>query len=184
MAHGKVVLGEFQRPPQARTHELVALFRQAGISCEATDNLARTHWEKLVWNVPFNGLGVAGIVGYERFNASSPAPQTSRLVPVLTTDILLGDPPWTQLVRELMLEVIATANALELKISETLAEKQIERTRAMGAYKASTLIDFERRQPLELETMFLEPLRQARAAGVATPRLDSLCRVLEKLNPA
>jgi len=82
-----------------------------------------------------------------------------------------------------MLEVIAAANALGLKIPETLADKQIERTRNMGAYKASTLIDFERRQPLELDSMFLEPLRQAKKAGVPAPRLSALCRVLTALDP-
>jgi 2-dehydropantoate 2-reductase len=48
----------------------------------------------------------------------------------------------------------------------------------MGAYKASTLLDFENGLPLELESLFLEPLRQAREAGVATPRLAALCEVL------
>ena len=81
-----------------------------------------------------------------------------------------------------MLEVIRTANALGLKIREALAEFQIERTRAMGAYRASTLIDFERQQPLELNALFFEPLRRAQSAGVATPRLAALCRVLEQLD--
>ena len=97
---------------------------------------------------------------------------------------MLADSRWEQLVRELMLEVIAAANALGYKVSESLVAEQIERTRTMGAYKASTLIDFERGQPLELESMFLEPLRRARKAGVATPRLEALCAVLKELDPA
>jgi 2-dehydropantoate 2-reductase len=178
LAHGKIVLGEFQRPPQARTHELAALLRRANVPCEVTDNLARTHWEKLVWNIPFNGLGVAGAAGYEALVS-----QPSSLNPqqVLTTDKLLGDPRWEQLVRELMLEVIVTANALGLKVSEAQVDKQVERTRVMGAYKASTLLDFERRQPLELDGMFLEPLRLAQQAGVPVPRLAILCKVLQQL---
>ena len=51
----------------------------------------------------------------------------------------------------------------------------------MGAYRASTLIDFERGQPLELESMFLEPLRQAQTAGVPVPRLVRLCEVLASI---
>jgi 2-dehydropantoate 2-reductase len=182
-AHGKVVLGEFQRPSQPRTHDLAALFRQAGISCDITENLARTHWEKLVWNIPFNGLGVAGAAGYAALAEPHPVARVPSPGKVLPTEVLLADPRWEQLVRGLMLEVIAVANALGLKVSETLADKQIERTRNMGAYKASTLVDFERRQPLELEGMFLEPLRQAQAAGVPTPRLAALCQVLKALNP-
>ena len=53
----------------------------------------------------------------------------------------------------------------------------------MGAYKASTLVDFERGRPLELESMFLEPLRQAQKAGVPVPRLVTLCEVLQRLDP-
>lgn len=184
-AHGKVVLGEFQRPPQPRTRELAALFRQAGIACDLTGDLARTHWEKLVWNIPFNGLGVAGTAGYEAF--TNPPRHLSRVTchsAVLTTDILLGDPRWEKLVRELMLEVIAAANALGFDIPQSLAEENINRTRVMGAYKASTLIDFERGQSLELENMFLEPLRQAQTAGVPVPRLVRLCEVLHQLDPA
>jgi 2-dehydropantoate 2-reductase len=184
-AYGKILLGEFQRPPQPRTHEIAALFRRAGVNCEVADNLARTNWEKLVWNIPFNGLGVAGIAGYEVLtDAECGVRSAEKVGPVLTTDLLLNDPRWAVLVRDLMLEAIAAANTLGLAIPEARADEQIERTRTMGAYKASTLIDFERGQPLELEGMFLEPLRQAQSAGVAAPRLTLLCRILQQLDPA
>ena len=85
------------------------------------------------------------------------------------------------MVRELMLEVIAAARTLGYDVPEAFADQQIENTRTMGAYRASTLIDFERGQPLELQSLFLEPLRQATRAGVAMPRLATLCGVLENL---
>ena len=182
--HGQVILGEFQRWPEPRTHDLARIFRDAGIPCKVTDNLARTHWEKLVWNIPFNGIGVASALGYEAVASGSPQPPASN-VPLgecLTTDQLLADSKWQRLVREIMLEVIGVARALGLDIQDSLADRQIERTRTMGAYKASTLIDFERRQPLELEGLFLEPLRQARKGGVPAPRLETLCRVLCQLD--
>jgi len=185
LAHGAIVLGEYERWPEPRTHDLASMIRHAGVPCKVTDNLERAHWEKLVWNIPFNGLGVASVAGYVALTAPLSAhgiPSSTR--PCLETDQLLADLRWEQLVRELMLEVIAAANALGFKIPESLAAKQIERTRTMGAYKASTLIDFERGQPLELESMFLEPLRRAQKAGVATPRLAALGAVLKALDPA
>src|ERR1041385_8512748 len=100
----------------------------------------------------------------------------------LTTDRLLADAGWEKLVRELMLEVIAGAKALGFEIPVEFAEKQIERTRTMGAYQASTLIDFEQGRPLELTSLFLEPLRQAQTAGAKTPRLERLCEVLQALD--
>jgi 2-dehydropantoate 2-reductase len=93
----------------------------------------------------------------------------------------LGDARWTALVRELMLEVIHAARARGHPLEESLADRQIERTRTMGAYRASTLLDFEKGLALELDSIFLEPLRQAREAGAHTPRLAALCRVLSAL---
>ena len=156
------------------------MLRHAGIPCGVTDDLARAHWEKLVWNIPFNGLGVAGCAGLDGVIRGEVALK-AQLGPCLTTDKLLGDSSWEGIVRELMLEVILTARAKGMKISDQFIEKQIKNTRPMGAYKASTLIDFERGQPLELESLFLEPLRQAHDAGVNTPRLQALCGVLQEL---
>jgi len=182
LAHGAIVMGEYQRWPEPRTHDLASMFRHAGVPCKVTDNLERTHWEKLVWNIPFNGLGVASAAGYEA-TVHGIVPNGAALGPCLTTDRLLFDPLWEKLVRELMMEVIAAANALGLKIAEAIADQQIALTRTMGAYKTSTSIDFEQRRPLELESMFLEPMRQAQKAGVATPQLRALCRVLAQLDP-
>jgi 2-dehydropantoate 2-reductase len=180
--HGLVVLGEFQRFPEPRTHDIASMFRQAGIACKVTDSLARAHWEKLAWNIPFNGLGVASAAGYDAVvTGFSTLDPRLPLGVCLTTDQLLADAKWEQLVRELMWEVIFAARALGFHLDEELVDKQIERTRAMGSYKASTLIDFERGQPLELESLFLEPLHQAQKAGVAVPRLEALCRVLTEL---
>ena len=178
--HGKVILGEYNRWPEPRTHDIATLFRNAGITCKVTDNLAQAHWEKLVWNIPFNGLGVASAAGIEAMTGVETNIEVP-FGPCLTTDQLLADSRWEKIVRELMLEVIRSANALGCSLSEDVAEKQIERTRTMGAYKASTLVDFERGHPLEIESLFLEPLRQAEAAAVPVPRLKRLASVLQRL---
>ena len=180
LAHGRVTLGEFQRWPEPRTHDIASMFRHAGIPCQVTDNLEKAHWEKLVWNIPFNGLGVAGAAGYDALLTGDPGQK--KLMPCLSTDRLLGDRQWEHVVRELMHEIIAAANARGLQLPAGTAETQISRTHEMGAYKASTLVDFERGQAIELRSLFLEPLRLARAAGVEAPWLTRLCRVLEHLD--
>jgi len=181
LAHGLVALGEFRRPPAARTHAVAALFRSADLPCSVAENLARAHWEKLVWNIPFNGLGVAAAAGYEAVARGDWGTQ-SISGPCLPTDGLLSDPRWEGIARDLMLEVINAARALGFDLPRSIASEQLERTRMMGAYKASTLIDFERGQPIELEGLFLEPLRQAQLAKVPVPRLEALCRVLRQLD--
>src|SRR5687767_8996000 len=172
LAHGKIELGEFGRWPEPRTHDIASAFRHAGVPCSVRDNLEKAHWEKLVWNIPFNGLGVASCAGYEAVRSGAFSGRTGEC---LTTDKLLAHPNWYQLVCTLMNEVIASGNAFELHISAELADDLIEKTRIMGAYKPSTLIDFERRQPVELEALFREPLRRAEMQRVAVPQLRALC---------
>jgi 2-dehydropantoate 2-reductase len=157
------------------------LFQQAGIQCSVSEDLEQAHWEKLVWNVPFNGLGVAGVAGADALTCGEVPIELPRKT-CLATDELLADPRWIALVRGLMMEVIHGARRLGHEISETMADKMIERTRAMGSYRASTLIDFERGDPLELESLFLEPLRQAQRAGADLPLLKNLCAVLTELD--
>lgn len=76
----------------------------------------------------------------------------------------------------------ARANVLGLAVAASLRDMQIARTRTMGAYKTSPLLDFELGRSLELESMYLEPLRQAQQVGVATPRFGVLCDILRQLD--
>jgi 2-dehydropantoate 2-reductase len=182
MDHGQIVIGEFALAPGKRTHDLAHVFCDAGVPCSVAPNLAEAHWDKLTWNIPFNGLGVAGAAGIEAVLQgelpSADAHATSRFGNCLTTDLLLADPRWTSLVRQLILETVSAARALGFPLSESLVETQIKRTRTMGAYKASTLLDFERGQAIELESLFLEPMRQALRAGACMPGLERLCALL------
>lgn len=179
--HGRIVIGEFGGASRPRTHRLAELFRQAGVPCDVTEDIALAHWDKLVWNIPFNGLGVASSAGHEAvMSGELVSPQRGSC---LTTDRLLADERWRGLVRELMEEVVHAARKLGLPLGDEVIEEQIARTRTMGAYKPSTVLDFERGQSLELHSMFAEPLRLAMAAGAATPRLSALVRVLSRLNP-
>ncbi len=74
------MLGEFRRPPETRTRESGRRFFGAGIRCTVTDNLEQAHWEKLVWNIPFNGLGVASAAGFDAYQRlDSPPPGRPRL---------------------------------------------------------------------------------------------------------
>ena len=181
IAHGKIVLGRHGGPPDEMAGAVAALIRSTGILVDVSPDLERAHWEKLVWNIPFNGLSVAGAAGLDATLAGRLDPGQA-IGPCLATDALLDNGPWEQLVTELMDEVIATGRALGHDLPPGLGEHQRNRTRVMKAYRASTPIDFERGLPLELDALFRLPLGQARAAGVNTPRLATLCDLLEQLD--
>ena len=180
IAHGNVVIGEYGRPPSERTQRICQTIAGSGVVCKIAPNLEQARWEKLVWNIPFNGLGVASAAGLEAVFAGRFL--SGKIGHCLTTDLLLSNPAWERLVRDLMMETIAAARAQGLEIPKSAADAQIERTRNMGAYKASTLIDFERGQELELDGLFLEPLRRAKQAGVTCPRLAALCVLLKQMS--
>jgi 2-dehydropantoate 2-reductase len=153
-AGGRVSLGEWQPDGTGRAAELERRFKAAKIQAVAVDDLAKAQWDKLVWNIPFNGLSVAegGV----------------------TTDRLLATPQGEAKLRALMGEVVATAQALGLHLSEDLIDFHIERTRPMGPYRTSSMIDFVEGREVEVGPIWDEPLRRARAAGVTMPLTEQL----------
>ena len=159
LGEGRIVLGEYQRGDRKRLDTLVAIFSQADVDCRATDDLRRARWEKLVWNIPFNGLCA---------------------LLQQSVDHLLTPGPARQLVRELMLEVISAANAqgLQRPIPENYAERMLEFTDSMGAYRPSMQIDREEGRPLEIASILVAPLDYGRKMGIAMPRVEMLATLL------
>ena len=153
-AGGRVALGEWQADGRGRAPELARRFKAAGIPVEAVGNLAQSQWEKLVWNVPFNGLAVAA--------------------GGVTTDVLLASPETEGEIRALMAEVIAAGRAMGLGLGTDLIDFNVNRTRPMGPYRPSSMIDFLNGREVEIGPIWEEPLRRAQQAGVAMPLLENL----------
>ncbi len=161
LGEGKIRLGEYSSDSSNRSLELTQIFCQAGIPCQAVNDLKRARWEKLVWNIPFNGL--------------------SALLNKDVTEILVH-PANKKLVKDLMAEAIAGANAQTLQEPidpEKFSTELIEFTEKMDHYKPSMMIDRAARQPLELEAIYAIPLHQAKQAGVDMPRIEMLYSLLD-----
>lgn len=152
LAHGLVEMGSFQNNESLQ--EVFSLFSQAEIPCRMLPDLDLARWRKLIWNIPFNGLSVA---------AGS-----------LDTRQILASEKQTKRTLTLMHEVIAIAAAHGHEIDSEFAEKNISRTREMGAYEPSSLIDYKAGNLVEVEAIWGEPLRRAKAKNVATPELEKL----------
>jgi 2-dehydropantoate 2-reductase len=160
--HGRVAIGEYNRGPQPRTHDVVWEFKRCGVVCSVVENLTLERWRKLVWNIPFNGLSVTG--------------------GGIDTAAILADENLRALTLALMEEVIAAANKCGFPLSASAALEQIKRTESMGAYKPSTLIDYQAGRPLEIEAIWGEPLRRAASAGASTLQLEKLYAELKALD--
>jgi 2-dehydropantoate 2-reductase len=159
---GRLVSGEYSGYPLARTHDVAWEFKRCGVVCSVAENIGRERWRKLVWNIPFNGLSV--VAGG------------------LDTAAILADDSLRARTLALMDEVIGAANKCGYALPTAVALEQIKRTETLGAYKPSTLIDYEARRPLEIEAIWGEPLRRARTAGLAMPELEQLYHELRELD--
>ena len=81
-------------------------------------------------------------------------------------------------------ETIAIANACGHRLPTALAMDQMKRTKLMGDFKTSTLVDYLAGRPLEIASIWGEPLRHAKSLGAAAPRLETLYRLLVSLDRA
>lgn len=160
LAYGRVSIGHFLDDP-GQTAELAELLRSGGIEVVVAPNLLYARWEKLCWNVPFNGLSVAaGGVG---------------------TRSIVDDPELRATAERAMREVVAAGNA-DLAArgndgrldEEDVVTRMFAQTDVMGDYRTSMVIDYVLGRPLEVEAILGNPVRRARELGVSTPTMAAL----------
>ena len=168
--YGQVAIAHLHDDP-AELDRALALWQGAVVEVSSAPSLLRARWEKLCWNVPFNGLTVAA--------------------GGVTTEVIVTDAALREDARALMEEVVAAGNAAlaaaaspERIDGEAVITRMFALTDVMGPYRPSTLIDFLEGRAIEVDAIFAEPARRARALGIPTPRLDQLTALLATLNPA
>lgn len=141
----------------AMVEEGAGLFRSAGIDSQAMPNLHQARWQKLVWNIPYNGLSVLLGAG---------------------TSALMADADSRALIQTLMAEVVQGAKSCGHDVPPGYAEYLFMMTEKMPDYWPSMYHDFLHKRPLELEAIYARPLAAAKAAGCELPRIESLYRTL------
>jgi len=165
--YGLITLGEYRADGKPggitpRLEQLGTVMRSAGIEIQLIEDLPLARWKKLVWNVPFNGLTV---------------------VKNCLTDELMRNPEYRSLCRRLMDEVAAASAACARPIAPEFIDKMMEHTEKMVPYAPSMKLDFERGNPMEIESIYGNPIRAAKAAGVAMPEAETLYRQLLEKKP-
>jgi 2-dehydropantoate 2-reductase len=157
---GYVQFGELGQPISEDGRSIVNAFQSAGVRVRESESLDEALWRKLCWNIPFNGLAIAG--------------------GGITTDLILADRVLTQRAHDLMLEVQAGAMAYHIEIEDSFLDRQFELTEPMGPYKPSSLIDFLDDKPVEIDAIWGEALRRGEAKGVEMPELKKLDQQLRE----
>ncbi|MEE9278471.1 MAG: 2-dehydropantoate 2-reductase [Dehalococcoidia bacterium] len=166
--YGAVTLGHLLNEAE-EIGRAAALWDGSKVQIEPSDSLLRARWEKLCWNIPFNGLAVAA--------------------GGIKTDRIVGDPALRTAARAAMEEVIAAGNADLAAHQETtqldgaaIVARMFDLTDKMEPYRPSTMIDFAEGRSMEVEAIFGEPLRRAEDLGVDVPHLRLLTALLRALN--
>jgi 2-dehydropantoate 2-reductase len=158
-ALGSVNLGYHSGPVQGAEggrkvlEEAGALFSKAGVEAPLMDDLEKARWQKLVMNIPFNGLSV--LLG-------------SGTKPMMT------HPRTRALVRELMEEVAAGAAACGHPVGDGYIDEAWAVTDGKPDARPSMLLDYAEKRPLELGAIYAAPLAAAAKAGQSMPKVEML----------
>lgn len=116
----------------------------AGFEVRLRDDLLAARWQKLMWNIPYNGLSVVLDAG---------------------TDELQADPSSRTLATRIMREVEAASIAVGHPVGDGFVEQMLTYTDAMTPYAPSMKLDFDAGRALELQAIYDIPLQVAAAAG-------------------
>jgi len=148
----KLIIGEPRGGGSARIETLRATIEDAGIRCDASDNIRRAIWYKLWGNATINPLSA---------------------LTRATADKILADPECRAWMLEGMGELAAIGASIGCPIAES-GEDRMKVTARLGAFRTSMLQDVEAGRPVELEALLGAPREIARRNGIATPALDRL----------
>ena len=169
--YGRVGIAKFHPtqlicPPSDKMLQIESDFKSADISIILGNNLRFLRWQKLVWNVPFNGLCVL-------LNCQ--------------TDQLLANTSTRELVKDLMKEVQAGAAGEGVNISDEFIDNMIIDTQKMVPYKPSMMLDYESKRPMEIDAIYGNPFYIAMKNGIEMPKtkmLHDCLKLIEQKNLA
>lgn len=156
-AYGRLVMGSYGegRVPGA----LVEAFNAGGVAAKTTENIQYERWAKCIWNAPFNPVSV--------------------LAGGADTLQMLDAPTGEATIRAMMEEVMAVAAADGHALPADAADKNIQVTRDMPAYRNSMALDYLAGRELELDAILGNVITLAERYQVPVPHLSTLWGLLQ-----
>ena len=158
---GRVEIGSLGDHWPGAAKAVVEVFKESGVVTSHADKLDSALWRKLCWNIPFNGLSIAA--------------------GGIATDKIIAQSELVARARTLMEEVRTVATMAGHSFSDEFIAGQFAVTEKMGTYKPSSLIDYLAERPVEIESIWGEPLRRGQALGANMPELAKLYSELKAL---
>lgn len=158
--YGKLNIGPYNHPQPEILNQVCQDFNDAGIETHLFQDLLLPRWQKLVWNIPYNGLSV---------------------VLNTTTDCMMKDKSLRTLIYDIMLEVINAANHCGTAIDESYATQMMKLTDNMRPYAPSMKLDWDYHRTLEIEFIYSRPIQTALTNGYDMKKVTMLEQQLQFL---
>jgi 2-dehydropantoate 2-reductase len=159
---GVIEYGELDGGETPRALKIAAAFERAGIYGELVADIFSFRWSKLLWNAAFNTVTTL----------------TRR-----TVGEVLDDADGAALIRTLMNETLAVAQAEGAKLGPDRIEMLLEHSRKnLRALKTSTRQDYDRGTRLEYDALSGGVVRAAHRRRVAVPAMETVHALLKLLD--
>jgi 2-dehydropantoate 2-reductase len=157
---GALAIGAWQGPTPISLTAITATFEAAGIGCRIAEDIHRTKWEKMCWNVVFNPLTV--LIN----DTVSKAISLPELRPVIA---------------HLVDEAVAVAKQEGVELPSDMAEKTIRWSQEIRDIHTSMYDDWRSGRPTEIDHLNGYIARRGRKFGIPVPVNETMVALVKSL---
>lgn len=157
---GGVAIGELMGHKSERVSQIAEMFKQAGISCQLSEDIRKSKWEKMCWNCVFNPLTV--LIDDKVAKA-------------------LDHPEMAGVIRQIVGEVAAVSAAVKVPLALDIAEKVVKWTQELRDIHTSMYDDWKAKRPTEIDYLNGYIVRVGRELGIPTPVNEALTAMVKTI---
>lgn len=157
---GGVAIGELMGHKSERVLQIAEIFKQAGISCQLSEDIRKSKWEKMCWNCVFNPLTV--VIDDKVAKA-------------------LDHPEMAGVIRQIVGEVMAVSAAVKVPLAPDMAEKVVKWTQELRDIHTSMYDDWKAKRPTEIDYLNGYIVRMGRELGIPTPVNEALTAMVKAI---
>ena len=157
---GGVAIGELMGHKSERVSQIAEMFKQAGISCQLSEDIRKSKWEKMCWNCVFNPLTV--VIDDKVAKA-------------------LDHPEMAGVIRQIVGEVAAVSAAVKVPLAPDMAEKVVKWTQELRDIHTSMYDDWKGKRPTEIDYLNGYIVRVGRELGIPTPVNEALTAMVKTI---
>nr|HNI20741.1 2-dehydropantoate 2-reductase [Nitrospira sp.] len=157
---GGVAIGELMGHKSERVSQIADIFKQAGISCQLSEDIRKSKWEKMCWNCVFNPLTV--MIDDKVAKA-------------------LDHPEMAGVIRQIVGEVAAVSAAVKVPLAPDMAEKVVKWTQELRDIHTSMYDDWKAKRPTEIDYLNGYIVRVGRELGIPTPVNEALTAMVKTI---